>query len=156
MLIDDLFSLQGKIYVVVGGGGVLAGEIAHVSPGREWLSFSASKYFLRAGWRSLRSDPRSQPSTPRLPFGLRSTILAASISCSSPRESTPRGLSSRSRRRKWGRIVDVDLRSVFLTCQVFGKAMIDTANRGSITNISSASSGPPLSKVLPYSVPKPA
>ena len=30
MLIQDLFSLEGKVAVVVGGGGVLAGEIASV------------------------------------------------------------------------------------------------------------------------------
>jgi len=54
---------------------------------------------------------------------------------------------------EWDRILSVDLRSIFLGCQVFGKAMID-AGGGSIINISSASSGPPLSKVFTYSVAK--
>jgi NAD(P)-dependent dehydrogenase (short-subunit alcohol dehydrogenase family) len=47
----------------------------------------------------------------------------------------------------------VDLKSVFLACQVFGKVMVE-AGQGSIINISSASSGPPLSKVLTYAVAK--
>jgi NAD(P)-dependent dehydrogenase (short-subunit alcohol dehydrogenase family) len=56
--------------------------------------------------------------------------------------------------KEWDRILDVDLRSVFLSCQVFGKAMADAGNGGSIINISSASSDPPLSKVFTYSVAK--
>ena len=40
-----------------------------------------------------------------------------------------------------------------LGCQVFGRAMVDQGF-GSIINISSASSGPPLSKAFTYSVAK--
>ena len=43
---------------------------------------------------------------------------------------------------------------MFLACQVFGKAMVDAGKGGSIINISSASSGPPLSKVFTYAVAK--
>ena len=55
---------------------------------------------------------------------------------------------------EWQRILDVNLKSVFLACQVFGKAMVESGRGGSIINISSASSGPPLSKVFTYSVTK--
>lgn len=55
---------------------------------------------------------------------------------------------------EWHRILDIDLTSVFLACQVFGKAMVDAKLGGSIINISSASSGPPLSKVFTYAVAK--
>jgi NAD(P)-dependent dehydrogenase (short-subunit alcohol dehydrogenase family) len=55
---------------------------------------------------------------------------------------------------EWHRILDIDLTSVFLACQVFGKAMVDAGRGGSIINISSASSGPPLSKVFTYAVAK--
>jgi len=54
---------------------------------------------------------------------------------------------------EWHRILDIDLKSVFLACQVFGKAMVD-AGSGSIINISSASSGPPLSKAFTYGIAK--
>ena len=57
-------------------------------------------------------------------------------------------------RTEWQRIIDINLKSVFLACQVFGKAMVDAGHGGSIINISSASSGPPLSKVFTYSVTK--
>jgi NAD(P)-dependent dehydrogenase (short-subunit alcohol dehydrogenase family) len=55
---------------------------------------------------------------------------------------------------EWRRILDANLTSAFLACQVFGRAMADAGRGGSIINISSASSGPPLSKVLAYSVAK--
>ena len=55
---------------------------------------------------------------------------------------------------EWQRILDVNLKSVFLACQVFGKRMVECGQGGSIINISSASSGPPLSKVFTYSVTK--
>src|SRR5690606_21467693 len=55
---------------------------------------------------------------------------------------------------EWQRIIDVNLKSVFLACQVFGKAMVESGRGGSIINISSVSSGPPLSKVFTYSVTK--
>jgi NAD(P)-dependent dehydrogenase (short-subunit alcohol dehydrogenase family) len=56
--------------------------------------------------------------------------------------------------QEWHRILDINLKSVFLACQVFGKAMVDAGRGGSIINISSVSSGPPLSKVFTYSVTK--
>ncbi len=55
---------------------------------------------------------------------------------------------------EWDRIMDVNLKSVVLASQVFGKRMIEQGNGGSIINISSVSSGPPLSRVFTYSVSK--
>jgi NAD(P)-dependent dehydrogenase (short-subunit alcohol dehydrogenase family) len=55
---------------------------------------------------------------------------------------------------EWHRLIDANLTSAFLACQVFGKAMVERGAGGSIVNISSASSGPPLSRVLTYSIAK--
>jgi NAD(P)-dependent dehydrogenase (short-subunit alcohol dehydrogenase family) len=55
---------------------------------------------------------------------------------------------------EWHRLLDTNLTSAFLACQVFGRAMVERGAGGSIVNISSASSGPPLSRVLTYSVAK--
>ncbi|CAM4480442.1 NAD(P)-dependent dehydrogenase (short-subunit alcohol dehydrogenase family) [Paenibacillus endophyticus] len=55
---------------------------------------------------------------------------------------------------EWDRIMDVNLKSVVLASQVFGKQMIEQGNGGSIINISSVSSAPPLSRVFTYSVSK--
>ena len=55
---------------------------------------------------------------------------------------------------EWRRIIDANLTSVFLACQVFGRFMVNRGTGGSIVNFSSASSGPPLSRVMTYSIAK--
>lgn len=55
---------------------------------------------------------------------------------------------------EWDRIMDTNLKSVVLACQLFGKQMIEQGNGGSIINISSVSSDPPLSRVFTYSASK--
>ncbi|RPH89811.1 MAG: SDR family oxidoreductase, partial [Calditrichaeota bacterium] len=55
---------------------------------------------------------------------------------------------------EFDRIMAVNLKSMFFACQLFGQQMIAHGKNGSIINISSASSGPPLSKVFTYSLSK--
>lgn len=55
--------------------------------------------------------------------------------------------------QEWDQILSVNLRGTLFGCQVFGAHMIER-RKGSIINISSASSGPPLSKAFTYSVSK--
>ncbi|MCP4608398.1 MAG: SDR family oxidoreductase [Planctomycetes bacterium] len=54
---------------------------------------------------------------------------------------------------EWQSILDTNLKGTLLGCQVFGKHMIGN-KAGSIINMSSASSGPPLSRAFTYSVSK--
>ena len=54
---------------------------------------------------------------------------------------------------EWNRILEVQLTGTMLGCQVFGEQMLKQG-RGSIVTISSASSGPPLSRAFAYSVAK--
>ncbi len=51
------------------------------------------------------------------------------------------------------RILGVNLKAVFYSCQVFGETMI-RQKKGNIVNFASVSSGPPLSKAFVYSVAK--
>jgi NAD(P)-dependent dehydrogenase (short-subunit alcohol dehydrogenase family) len=57
---------------------------------------------------------------------------------------------------EWDKIMDINLKGVVLACQIFGKRMVEQGEGGSIINISSVSSGPPLSKVFTYSASKAA
>ena len=50
-------------------------------------------------------------------------------------------------------ILDVNIKSVIFSCQVFGETML-AQGCGSIINFASASSGPPLSKAFVYSIAK--
>lgn len=57
---------------------------------------------------------------------------------------------------EWDAIMEVNLKSVVMACQVFGKQMVEQGEGGSIINISSVSSDPPLSRVFTYSASKAA
>jgi NAD(P)-dependent dehydrogenase (short-subunit alcohol dehydrogenase family) len=161
----DLFSLSGKVAAVVGGGGVLAGEMARgfASAGADVavLDLNAANAENRAqeirdlGRRAmgLGVDATSKQALERALESIlaelgRVDILlnAAGINSGTPFFEIEEA--------EWQRILDVNLKSVFLACQVFGKHMVTAGEGGSIINISSASSGPPLSKVFTYSVTK--
>jgi NAD(P)-dependent dehydrogenase (short-subunit alcohol dehydrogenase family) len=164
-LIEKLFSLAGKTAVVVGGGGVLAGEMALGLAGaganvviadlNEEQAKRHADAILGLGRESLacQADVSRKVDVQRLleatleKFGGVDILLnAAGINSGTPFFEIEEA--------EWERIIAVDLRSIFLACQVFGKAMIEAGKGGSIINISSASSGPPLSKVFTYSVAK--
>lgn len=55
---------------------------------------------------------------------------------------------------EWDDIMSVNLKGLVFTTQVFAKKMIEQERPGSIINISSVSSGPPLSRVFTYSTSK--
>ena len=162
---DTSFSLDGKVAVVIGGEGVLAGEMA--------LGLAqAGADVVISGLSAERAEERVN--------GIRSSTgrrAIAAVGDATRREDLERilqatldefgrvdvlingaGINSGTPffeigEEEWQRILDVNLKSVFLACQVFGKAMVD-AGRGSIINISSVSSGPPLSKVFTYGITK--
>lgn len=162
---QDLFSLNGKVAAIVGGGGVLAGEmatgLAHAGADICIIDFNAEAAGQRAevirglGRRalSLQADASRKDDLQRAlgtivsEFGHVDILInAAGINSGTPFFEITE--------EEWQRILDVDLKSVFLGCQVFGKSMTEAGRGGSIINISSVSSGPPLSRVFTYSVAK--
>jgi NAD(P)-dependent dehydrogenase (short-subunit alcohol dehydrogenase family) len=162
---DNLFSLDGQVAVVVGGGGVLAGAMAtgFAEAGADLVVVDLNLENAEARAASIRGLGRralavqaNAASKADLARALEATLAefghvdillnAAGINSGTPFFEITE--------EEWQRILDVNLKSVFLACQVFGKAMVESGRGGSIINISSASSGPPLSKVFTYSVTK--
>ena len=160
-----LFALDGKVAVVVGGGGVLAGAIAEglASAGAAIAIFDYHKENGEARAAAIRSAggkaiavqgdasrkadlERALGATLAELGGVDILVNAAGVNSATPFFEITEA--------EWQRIIDINLKSIFLACQVFGKAMVDGGKGGSIINISSASSGPPLSKVFTYSVTK--
>ena len=162
---NGLFSLDGEVAVVIGGGGVLAGAMA------DGLA-AAGAAIVIAGRTQEHADERAGSITA-------AGHQAIGIQCDVTRKTgAAEGLDAMIQRfgkvdvlinaagvnsatpffeiseEEWHRIMDIDLKGVFLACQVFGKAMVDAGRGGSIINISSASSGPPLSRVFTYGVAK--
>lgn len=162
---NGLFSLDGEVAVVIGGGGVLAGAMA------EGLSEAGASLVI-AGRTQQNADTRAQSIESK-------GRPAIGVQCDASKKSEVQNLLDRVIERfgridilvnaagvnsatpffeiteeEWHRILDIDVKSVFLACQVFGKAMVDAGRGGSIINITSVSTDPPLSKVLTYSVAK--
>ena len=160
----ELFSLSGKAAVVVGGGGVLAGAMA--------------TGFAEAGAAVVVADYNGEAAEARAAEIRNLGRRAIAVQCDATKRAdleralavtlenfghvdilvNAAGINSATPffeigEEEWQRILDVNLKSVFLACQIFGKAMVE-AGRGSIINISSASAGPPLSRVFTYSVTK--
>ena len=162
---NGLFALTGQVAVVIGGGGVLAGAMATglARAGAEVAILDVSKDSAEARARSIETmgrgaiglgcDATSKASLAQAledvlaRFGHVDILMnAAGVNSGTPFFEITE--------TEWQRILNIDLTSVFLACQVFGKAMVDAGHGGSIINISSASSGPPLSKVFTYAVAK--
>jgi NAD(P)-dependent dehydrogenase (short-subunit alcohol dehydrogenase family) len=160
-----LFSLNGDVAVVIGGGGVLAGAMAEglaaagaavaVAGRTQQNADSRANSIVAKGHRAIgiQCDASSKADLQKTlelvleRFGRVDILInAAGINSATPFFEISE--------EEWQRIMDVDLKSVFLACQVFGKAMVDAGRGGSIINISSASSGPPLSRVFTYGVAK--
>jgi NAD(P)-dependent dehydrogenase (short-subunit alcohol dehydrogenase family) len=161
----DMFSLEGKNAVVIGGGGVLAGEIA--------LGFAKAGASVAVLGRSQEKvDARAAEITA---LGGKALGISADTASKADLEKSlaliqqelgpvdillnGAGVNSATpffdiTEEEWQRIVDINLKGVFLACQVFGKGMVESGRGGSVINISSASSGPPLSKVFTYGVTK--
>jgi len=162
---QKLFSLTDKVAAVVGGGGVLAGAMAEglAGAGADVAVLDYNKEAAEARAEAIRKMGRKAiaiqtdaTSKADLEKALQEILSAFGhadilINAAGINSATPFFEIQES---EWQRILDVNLKSVFFGCQVFGKAMVDAGRGGSIINISSASSGPPLSKVFTYSVTK--
>jgi NAD(P)-dependent dehydrogenase (short-subunit alcohol dehydrogenase family) len=162
---DDLFSLGGQVAVVIGGGGVLAGAMATglAEAGADVAVLDLNLENAEARAASIRALGRraiaveaNAASKADLTRSL-DTILAQLgrvdilLNAAGINSGTP---FFEITEEEWQRILDVNLKSVFLACQIFGKAMVDAGRGGSVINISSVSSGPPLSKVFTYGITK--
>jgi NAD(P)-dependent dehydrogenase (short-subunit alcohol dehydrogenase family) len=165
MTVDEMFSLRGKTAVVTGAGGVLAGVIAQ---GLAEAGANVAVVDLNADNAKSRADQIVSTSHRAVPFQADVTskadmerVLAGVLHEFGQVDILLNGAGINSgtpffeiTEAEWHKILDVDLKSVFLGCQIFGKAMVEAGKGGSIINISSASSGPPLSKVFTYSIAK--
>ena len=162
---SGLFSLDGDVAVVIGGGGVLAGamadglaaagaRIAILGRTQEHAGARAAAIVEQGGEAiGLQCDATVKTDLERCRaavlerFGRVDILLnAAGINSTTPFFDISE--------EEWGRLLDIDLKSVFLACQVFGKAMVEAGRGGSVINITSVSAGPPLSKVFTYAVAK--
>ena len=163
---DEMFSLDGKVAAAIGAGGVLAGEMARglAKAGAKVAVLDLNLENAEKVAASIKSECDGEALPVRVDATSKENLQNAldeiisawgrmDILINAPgiNSATPFFEISE---EEWEKIVRVNLKSMFLGCQIFGKRMIEQGEGGSIINISSASSGPPLSKVFTYSVSK--
>lgn len=161
----DLFDLSSRVAAVIGGTGVLGGAICHGLADAGAAVAVVGRSAERGATRVAALEATGATAMAVSVDATDPVALAASLS-DIERHLGPvdilvnaPGVNSATPffeidLDEWHALLDSNLTAVFIACQVFGRAMVEGGRGGSIINISSASSGPPLSRVLTYSVAK--
>ena len=167
----NLFSLEGKIAVVVGGTGELCGEMAVglakagarvvlVGRSREKAEARLNAIEAAGGLGDFVACDFGEPSqTGAALEALLQTVCeryqGVDILINGAGVNSPTPFFEISE-EEMDRILHVNFRTVLLACQVFGKHMVKRGKGGSIINVGSMSGVTPLSRVFTYSATKAA
>jgi len=162
----ELFSLKNKVAVVIGGTGVLCGEIAEgfavAGASVALVGRDAAKaetrlaQITRNGGKAkfFPCDTTSKTGLQKLlaevlaKFGRVDVLVnGAGVNSSTPFLDISE--------EEFEKIITVNLKGLMLACQIFGRHMVQKGS-GSIINIGSASGLTPLSRVFTYSASKAA
>jgi NAD(P)-dependent dehydrogenase (short-subunit alcohol dehydrogenase family) len=162
-----LFSLAGKVAVVIGGTGELCGAMAEglagagaevVIAGRNEAKAAARVQAIEAAGG--RAWFHAAEATNRR---MLEDLLAAVLQRSGRVDIVVNGAGINSATpffditdEEFDRIVAVNFKGVFVGCQVFGRHLVEAGQGGSIINVGSMSGIVPLSRVFTYSASKSA
>lgn len=162
----ELFSLKGKVAVVIGGTGELCGAIAEglaaagatvalvgrdaakaqkrldrISKDGGKAEFFPCDTTSKAGLQKLLADVTAKFKHVNI------LVNGAGINSATPFFDISE--------EEFDKIISVNLKGLMMACQIFGKHMVDRGS-GSIINVGSASGLNPLSRVFTYSASKAA
>lgn len=164
--IENLFSLEGKVAMVIGGSGVLGGEICFslAQAGAKTVVFYSgnkegaegnARRIQKAGGEAMvcRADAKEESTIQDAIETIVAKWGRVDILVNAP------GINSTTlimdiTEEEWNSIMDINLKGAFLASRLAAAQMIKQGGGGSIINISSASSEIPLSKVFTYSISK--
>ena len=163
--LDQLFGLQGKVAIVIGGTGELCGAMAEglASAGAEvvLVGRNADKARIRldkicaaggkAWFHAAETTSKSELEALRDAVVKKSGRIDVVVNGAGVNSATP---FLDITEEEFDRIVQVNLKGVFLGCQVFGQYLVEQGQGGSIINLGSMSGVVPLSRVFTYSATK--
>lgn len=165
--LESLFSLANKTAVVIGGTGELCGAMAEglaacganiVLVGRSHEKAKSRIDKIESAGGTATFEPCEVDSKSSLEDLLK-RILAKTdeidivVNGAGTNSATPFLDISE---EEFDRIFRINMKGVFLSCQVFGEYMVDRKKGGSIINVGSMSGIIPLSRVFTYSATKAA
>ncbi len=165
--LTSLYGLNGKVAVVIGGTGELCGAMA------EGLAAAGAEVVLVG-----RNEEKAKPRLQRIEAaGGRGYFVPAEASEKVALQQLLKTVLGRSGRvdivingaginsatpfldiaeDEFDRIVKINLKAVFLGCQIFGQYLVDRGEGGAVINLGSMSGIIPLSRVFTYSATKAA
>ncbi|MDR0534979.1 MAG: SDR family oxidoreductase [Puniceicoccales bacterium] len=161
------FSLSGRVAVVIGGTGELCGAISEALAGHGAKVALAGRNAEKAASRIAKIsasggeawfEPVEADDKPSLQALLARVLekqgrVDILVNGAGVNSATPFFDISED---EFDRILRVNLKGVFLACQVFGRHFVENKVRASILNIGSESGLTPLSRVFTYSASKAA
>jgi len=162
----ELFSLNGKVAVVIGGTGELCGAIAEglaaagatvALVGRD--AVKAQKRLDKISKEGGKADffpcdTTSKPGLQKLLADVTARFKHVDVLVNGAGVNSPTPFFDIAE-EEFDKIINVNLRGLMLACQIFGRHMVERGS-GSIINVGSASGLSPLSRVFTYSVSKAA
>jgi len=164
--INDLFSLEGKVAAVIGGSGVLGGEMAQAlaeAGAKTAVLYGSSKDDAEERAEKIESadgaamiakaDVRDEESLKKAFKEINDQWGGIDILVNAPGVNSTTDLMEITE-EEWYKILDINMKGVFLASRIAAEYMIDKGEGGSIINITSASSEIPLTRVFTYSVSK--
>ncbi len=166
-LIESLFSQQGRTAVIVGGTGELCGAMAEglAGAGAEVVLAGRSEAKAEARLQKIHAAGGRGYFVP-VEAGERSSmesLLEAVLARSGACQILVNGAGTNSAtpfldvpEDEYERIMNVNVKSVVIGCQVFGRYFIDQKISASVINLGSMSGLVPLSRVFTYSMSKAA
>ncbi|MFO7725096.1 MAG: SDR family oxidoreductase [Oceanipulchritudo sp.] len=165
--LNSLFSLEGKVALVIGGTGELCGAMAgglagagaHVLlVGRNEEKAAARLSGIRdSGGRAefLKADVSTKSALEKLLAEALDTAGKVDIVINGAGVNSPTPFLD-VEEEELDRIMNVNFRSVYLACQVFGGYLLERGAGGNLINVGSMSGVIPLSRVFTYSASKAA
>jgi NAD(P)-dependent dehydrogenase (short-subunit alcohol dehydrogenase family) len=161
----NLFDLTGKTAVAVGGNGVLGSamakgladhgaKVAIVGRNLETAEAVVKEIIENGGEaKAFQADVSSKDSLVQVANEIEQWSGGWDILLNAPGTNSPTPFFDLDM-DEYDKIMDINLKGIVMTCQIFAKRMIEQERKGSIINISSVSSTTPLSRVFTYSVSK--
>lgn len=161
----NLFDLTGKTAVAVGGNGVLGSamakgladhgaKVAIVGRNLETAEAVVKEIIENGGEaKAFQADVSSKDSLVQAANEIEQWSGGWDILLNAPGTNSPTPFFDLDM-DEYDKIMDINLKGIVMTCQIFAKRMIEQERKGSIINISSVSSTTPLSRVFTYSVSK--
>jgi NAD(P)-dependent dehydrogenase (short-subunit alcohol dehydrogenase family) len=161
----NLFDLTGKTAVAVGGNGVLGSamakgladhgaKVAIVGRNLETAEAVVREIIENGGEaKAFQADVSSKDSLVQAANEIEQWSGGWDILLNAPGTNSPTPFFDLDM-DEYDKIMDINLKGIVMTCQIFAKRMIEQERKGSIINISSVSSTTPLSRVFTYSVSK--